>query len=46
MFARIGVDPSTASAEIGLDAIVAPILELEDERPVSAMVLKNKKKLL
>ena len=46
LFARIGVDPCTASNEIGLDTVVAPLLGLEEERPVGAMVLKNKKKLL
>ena len=46
MFARIGVDPSTASGEIGLDKVVEPLINTEIERPEGTMIFKNKKKLL
>ena len=46
MFARIGVDPSTASGAIGLDTAVEPLINTEIERPEGTMIFKNKKKLL
>lgn len=46
LFAQIGVDPSTASDEIGLDRVVAPLLDTTSniERPKGAVVVKSKKK--
>lgn len=45
LFARIGVDPRTASDVIGLDKIVAPLVDADIERPEGEMILKGKKKL-
>jgi len=44
MFEAIGVDPATASATIGLDKCVAPLLKsTNDEVTPQAMFYKNKK---
>lgn len=47
MFASIGVDPHTAAGTIGLDKVIAPLIEddSEIERPMGAVSFKGKKKL-